>query len=255
MDDTYRKDNGIPEIVNIDLWNEVNEMINNKKLCAQHQDIALFSLSTKLFDEYGNAYVDSSDTSHTGKTCYYYRNTATNDLVRKDKIDNIVIDALSDVLMQDKEILEQIVDNVMIEQENALQKTTESVANAIKKQHEIDKKIENCLDFICDNGNTPGMAERIAKLKEEREELNRYINSTKKQYLTRDMVVFALEQIRDKRAPQFLYDGMVESIVLLDTKELEVTFKIMKNTFSGTKPLKVFIGNEWWAVRESNPRP
>ncbi len=195
--DTHIVENGIPAIVSTDLWEEVNEMIKNKKQCAPRKDNALFPLSTKLFDEKGNTYVGTSGTSHTGKTYYYYKNTVTEEFIRKDKIDSVVIDALSDVLTQDKEIMEQIVDNVMVEQENALQRTTEAVASAIDKQHEIDNKIENCLDFICENGSTPGMAERIEKLKSEREELENYINSTKDQYLTRDMVTFALEQMRN----------------------------------------------------------
>ncbi len=246
--DSHIVENAIPAIVTAELWEEVNQMLDNKPNCAPRTNNELYPLSTKLFDEHGNAYVGTSGTSHTGKTYYYYKNTATGELVRKDKIDNIVIEALSDVLNENEHILEQIVDNVMLEQENALQETTRAIASAIEKQASIENKIENCLDAICESGSRPELIQRIDELKEEKAELEKFITGSKDMYLTRDMIIFALEQMRDKLAPQFLADGMVENVVILDTKELVITFKIMKKTSSDVEPLKVCIRNEWWSI-------
>ncbi len=244
--DKHIVEDAIPAIVSKELWEDVNLKMKHRKFNAPRRGKDLYPLSCKLFDENGNSYVGTSGTSRTGKKYHYYLNTATKEHVRQDRIDEAVLDVLSDVLKQDNEILEQIVDNVMIEQERCLEQSKRTVEVAIQKQKDIDKQIENCLDVICEQGSVPNIVSRIENLKKERSELDTYIDSTKETFFTREMVKFALEQVRDKVAPQFLSDGMIEKVVILDTKELVITFNITKQTSTDRKPIEVRTSNKWW---------
>ncbi len=248
--DKHVVEDGIPAIVDKELWERVNDKMNNKSQCAPRRKCKDFPLSAKLFDEYGNAYVGTSGKSHTGKTYYYYKNTATKELIAKDLIDNAVAEALGDVLSRDEAFLDKLADEIMHEQDKELEATSKAVISAMDKIEKLEKKIDNCVDVICESGNISNIVERMEKMKDEKFELEQFVATSKDQYITRDMVVFALSKLKDKIAPQFLADGMVESVIIKADKSLLITLNIKEKTSTSIEPVKVCLSHEWWAGRE-----
>ncbi len=250
---TYDKhvvEHGIPAIVDDELWERVNSKMKNKSQCAPRRKCKDFPLSTKLFDEYGNPYIGSSGRSHTGKTYYYYKNTATKELIAKDLIDNAVSQALSDILSRDEAFLDKLADEIMKEQDRDMEATSQAIISAMSKIEKLDKQIDHCVDVICESGNISNIVERMEKMKDEKYELEQFVATSKEQYITRDMVVFALGKLKDKIAPQFLADGMVESVIIMNDKSLVITLNIKEQTPTSNEPVKVCLGHEWWGGRD-----
>ncbi len=253
--DSHVVEDAIPAIVDKKLWERVNDKMKSKSQCAPRKDSATYPLSTKLFDEHGNAYVGTSGKSHTGKTYYYYKNTATKELIRKDLVDEAISEALSDVLSESETTIDEIAEEVLKLQEKDFEQSSKTITRAMSRINKLNKQIDNCLDVICNNGNVPGVVERMEELKKEKYDLEHDVKKVSDKYITKDMIVFALTQMKEKIAPQFLADGMVERAVIKDDGSMQVIFNIKKQTSTDVEPIEVCICNEWWAVRESNPRP
>ncbi len=248
--DKHEVEDGIPAIVSKDLWERVNSKMKNKSQCAPRRSCGTFPLTAKLFDEEGNSYMGTSGKSHTGRIYYYYKNAKTGELIRKDKIDNAVSQALSDVFTQDENFIETLADEIMKEQELDLENVSKAIVSAMSQIEKLDNQINNCVDVICQRGNIPNVLERMEKLKEDKTSLEIFIANSKEQYISKDMVIYALNKLKDKIAPQFLADGMVESVIIKEDKSLVISLNIKKQTSTSVEPLKVCLSNEWWAVRE-----
>lgn len=113
---------GIPAIVPTDLFERVQEkMAKNKKAPARYKAEEDYLLTTKLFCGYCGAYLcGESGTSHTAKVHRYYKCVSVKKKradckkkpVKKDWLEDLVVDATMKMVMDDKAI-EAIVSMVM----------------------------------------------------------------------------------------------------------------------------------------------
>lgn len=231
--DIVRAD-AIPAIVPKDLFDRVQErMAKNKKAPARHKAEDDYLLTTKLYcGKCGAFMVGESGTSHTMKVHHYYRCVNTKKkkscdkkAVKKDWIENLVIDQTMKVIMDDAMVL-YIVDMVMDLQ------ARESTDLPLLKQQlaETEKAIKNMLDAIQQGIFNSSTKMRLDELEENKSKLEVSIlqEEMQKPLLTKEQVTFWICRFRDidvtkQEQRQRLIDSFVNSVYLYDDK-LIITF-------------------------------
>ncbi|MCI9626370.1 MAG: recombinase family protein [Clostridia bacterium] len=224
----------IPAIVPKDLFDRVQERIaKNKKAPARHKAEDDYLLTTKLYcGKCGAFMVGESGTSHTMKVHHYYRcvNTKKKKLcdkkaVKKEWIENLVIDQTMKVIMDDAMVL-YIADMVLDLQ------ARESTDLPLLKQQlaETEKAIKNILDAIQQGIFNSSTKMRLDELEDNKSKLEVSIlqEEMQKPLLTKEQVTFWICRFRDvdvtnQEQRQRLIDSFVNSVYLYDDR-LIITF-------------------------------
>ena len=208
-------------------------MAKNKKAPARHKAEDDYLLTTKLHcGKCGAFMVGESGTSHTMKVHHYYRcvNTKKKKLcdkkaVKKDWIENLVVDQTMKVIMDDAMVL-YIADMVMDLQ------ARESTDLPLLKQQlaETEKAIKNMLDAIQQGIFNSSTKARLDELEENKSKLEVSIlqEEMQKPLLTKEQVTFWICRFRDidvtnQEQRQRLIDSFVNAVYLYDDK-LIITF-------------------------------
>lgn len=144
---------GIPVIVPPDLFDRVQEkMEKNKKSPARHKAEEDYLLTTKLFCGYCGAYMcGKSGTSHTNRVHRYYkcvsvkkkRAACKKKPVRKDWLEDLVVNETMKIVMDDKAI-EAIISMVM----NLQDRESTSLPLYEQQLQEANTSIQNMLNAI-----------------------------------------------------------------------------------------------------------
>lgn len=224
----------IPAIVPQELFDRVQErMAKNKKAPARHKAVDDYLLTTKLHcGKCGAFMVGESGTSRTMKVHHYYRcvNTKKKKLcdkkaVKKDWIENLVVDQTMKVIMDDAMVL-YIADMVM-----DLQARDSTDLPLLKQQlAETEKAIKNMLDAIQQGIFNSSTKARLNELEQNKSELEVSIlqEEMQKPLLTKEQVTFWICRFRDidvtkQEQRQRLIDSFVNSVYLYDDKMI-ITF-------------------------------
>ena len=222
--------NGVPAIVPEDLFARVQkQMIKNKKAPSRHKDEDDYLLTTKLFcGKCGSFMVGECGTSRTkGRVHRYYkcvsvkqRRGCNKKSVKKDWIENLVVDEAIKMLFDDK-LVEGIVDRVM-----DLQKKENTAIPLLRQQlAETEKAITNMLNAIHQGVLTASTKSRLEELEETKSKLEVAIiqEELQKPTLTREFVTFFIHRFRntdvtDREQRQRLIDSFINAIYLYDDK-------------------------------------
>ncbi len=221
--------NGIPAIVPIDLFDRVQErMAANKKAPAKHKAEDEYLLTTKLYCGKCNRFmVGECGTSRTANVYRYYkcagvkkRMGCDKKTVKKDWIENLVIEQIQKVLFDDA-LIERLADTVM-----EIQGAENTVLPLMKKQYaETQKGIDNLVNAIQQGIITPSTKERLEELEKQKNELSVQIikEEMAKPTLTRDQIIFWFHRFRKYNVKRLdhrrrLIDSFVNSIYLYDDK-------------------------------------
>lgn len=223
-------ENGVPAIVPKDLFDRVGErMDKNKKAPARHKaKEALYLLTTKLFcGKCGSFMVGESGTSRNKAFHQYYKCVSVKNkkgcdkkTVKKDWIENLVVNETIAMLMDDK-LIEALTDMLF-----DLQKKENTNIPQLKKQlSETEKAIQNMLNAIQAGVFTSSTKQRLEELEEAKSglEVSLINEEMKKPILSKEQISFWLHKFRktditDYEQRQRLVDSFVNAIYLYDDK-------------------------------------
>ena len=227
----------IPRIVSDELWEKVQKLLaKNKKVGAKYKTPADYILTTKLFCGHCKSMmVGESGTGKYGDVYHYYKcsakkyHTKTCDKknVKKDYIENLVVENIYYNILGNDELIERIADKAV-----EVQSTEQSngILDALKAElSEAEKALNNLMSAIESGVVTKTTKKRLEELEETIEDLEFEIqkeNATKPK-LERDLIVFLLDQLRDGDLSDINYrkrliDTFVHKIFLYDDKLLIV---------------------------------
>ena len=227
--------NGIPSIVPQELFYRVQErMLTNKKASAKHKALDEYLLTTKLFcGKCECLMVGESGTSGSKKKVhrYYkcvsvkYHRGCNKKSVRKEWIENLVIEQIQKVILNDK-LIENLAETIY-----KLQGAESSALPILRKQYaETQKGIDNLLNAIQQGIITPSTKERMDNLEKQKNDISVQIMKEEmaKPVLTKEQIVFWIQRFR-KYSPnrlehrRRLIDSFINSIFLYDDK-IVITF-------------------------------
>ena len=167
----YRKEGGIPAIIDRDLWDAAQHQVEiNKDRKAPLSRKADYLLSGKLFcAECKTAMRGTCGTSHTGQTHYYYtcpgrrKKLCSKKNIVKDDLENLVCQATSEYILQPGR-LEAIADR-LIEVQIADQKRAHPEREMLETElAENRRKQDNLLRALEDGISTAGVMQRLQDL-------------------------------------------------------------------------------------------
>ncbi len=241
---TYRDivvPDGIPALVPQDLFDRVQDkMAKNKKAPARHKAEDDYLLTTKLFCGYCGAYLcGESGTSRTGLVHHYYkcvsvkkkRTECHKKPVKKQWIEDLVVDATMKMVMDDKAI-EAIVSMLMDLQD----RESTSLPLYTQQLNETNTAIQNLLNAIQQGILTKSTKTRLEELEAVKEELETKIACEKlaKPKISAEFMTFWLHRFRkldvtQKSHRKMLIDTFINAIYLYDDKML-LTFNFKDGT-------------------------
>ena len=237
---------GIPAIVPQDLFDRVQKRREkNKKAPAQRKAEDFYLLTTKLFCGTDEVFmIGESGTSRTKKKVHRYykcvntkkRRTCNRKPVKKDFIENKVVNAVMEKLHDDS-VIEYIVDTVMEMQSR--ESTTLPILT--RQLEETNKAIHNMLNAIQQGIFTSSTKKRLDELEEAKSDLEIKIlqEQMEKPLLTEEKLTFWICRFRDtdvtiREQRQRLIDMFVNSVYVYDDHAV-ITF----NYKDGTKTISL----------------
>lgn len=233
-----RVENGIPAIVNRNLFEKCQAMITKKRQAPAAKITTDFLLTTKLFcGNCNSAMTGDSGTGKSGTVYYYYTcngrraHQCKQERIRKEKIENWVLSELVNLTHSDK-IIEDIADQVIRFQN---QEKDHSALNALEKRlKETENAIKNIMAAIESGIITPSTKSRLVELESERACIEKGIacELLEQPDFDREQIICFFKQhqqenIENKDYQYFLVDTFLNSVYLYDDK------LILTLTYSG----------------------
>ena len=227
----------IPRIVSDELWEKVQKMLSkNKKAGAKYKTPADYLLTTKLFCGHCKAMmVGESGTGKYGNVYHYYKcvsrkkhtKPCDKENVKKDYIENLVVENIYNNILMNDEIIERIADKAM---EVQASEQVNGILEALQAElAEKEKALNNLMSAIESGVITKTTKKRLEELEAVIEDLEFEIQQEKAERpkLERDMIIFLLDQLRDGDLSDVNYrkrliNTFVNKIYLYDDKLLIV---------------------------------
>ena len=225
----------IPRIVSDELWDKVQNMLKkNKRTGATKKAKVEYLLSSKLFCGHCKSMmIGESGTGRHGTTYHYYKCAAKKNRhlqcdkknVKKDYIENLVIENIYYNVLGSDELIERIADKAM---EAISHEQTDGILEALQAQlSEAQKSLNNVMSAIESGVITKTTKKRLEELEATIDDLEFEIQNEKatKPKLEREMIVFLLDQLRDGDLSDINYrrkliNTFVHKIYLYDDKLL-----------------------------------
>jgi len=211
-----RIEGGIPAILDKELFDEVQDILRTKKNPrGRHRSSEEYLLTGRLFcGECGSHMVGFCGTGRGGHKHYYYicqgKHTARNcakSNVRKDRIENAVIDFLRNFILQD-EVIDWLCDELENQQEAIYGRS--KLPGMYLDLQESEKAILNILDALEKGIYTDRTKDRLLELEAFQKDIKAKIAEEEKKFFKpdKDMLRFAIEQYRSKNYddPQYSKD-------------------------------------------------
>ncbi len=244
----------IPAIIDKDLFEKVQKRIAaNTRAPAVHKAEDEYLLTTHLYCGKCKAMmIGDSGTGKKGTVYHYYKcanakktHTCDKKTVNKDFIENAVIKAVMEKIMDD-ELMEQLSYKLY-----DLQMQESSLLSALQTQlTDVDSGIENMLNAIQQGIVLDSTKKRLSDLENRKKELEIEIaqGQIKRPVLTREQIHFGLTKFRKldlstQKGKQTLIDGFVNAIYLFDDYaiitcnykdgEEKITFEDIENSELG----------------------
>ena len=260
--DNKEVENGIPSIIEKDLFYQVREkMLKNKETPQRARAKTTYLLTTKLFCGNCNSMmVGYSGTSKTGKLhCYYgckgsWNNKCTRKGISKEYIEKFVANKARDILTN--EVIDYIANTIVKLAEKEKEKTRiKFLERALRKN---EKSKANLIDSIKECGIDivkKSIFEEIAKLEEQNKEIQNQIrieeNSIVK--VTAPQIKFFLKELRklnidDLKYRQILINMLVYKVYLYDDN-ISIVFTTQDKYYEEKIPIlseleSSFMGNQ-----------
>ena len=236
--DIVRVEDGVPRIIDDETFYKVQEMLKvNKRAPVRTWNRADYILTDKLFCGHcGSNMIGESGTSKTGAKHNYYvcnkrrrEHTCYKKAVRKDWIENIVLDNVVKVLCDEK-IINDIADGVL-KYHKEIQKENDLAGALQTKLKEVEQAQANLLKAIEAGLFTPTTKKRMEELDAQREEIETELSEIELMRsfeLTKEQILYFLRAMRDKNiddpvCQKQLIDTFVNAVFVYDDK-ITLTF-------------------------------
>lgn len=222
---------GMPVIIDKALFERVQKKMkqrNGGRSRAVSED--RFLLTSKLHcGQCGDFMVGDSGTGKTGQKFYYYtcstkknKHSCNKKSVRKDAIERLVVEETVNRILQDDQI-QYIADKVLEYQER--NRDNSMIPYYESQLMEINTSISNIMKAIEQGINSKTVGERMKALEADKAEAERNLTIEKSSVvqLTRDQIIFSLEQYKggcvdDPEYRERIIDTFVNSVWLYDGK-------------------------------------
>jgi len=219
-------DNIFPQIVSTETFKKVREKVR-KNMYGKSSEKVEYLLKDKLICGYcGQSVVGENGTSNNGERKYYYKcrgrkakvNDCKKSTVRKQVLENIVIDSVVSSLRNPKTI-EFIVDGLMEEQRIQSQKNS-VLSELVREKKQTESAINNIMGAIEQGGSASTAMKRIRELEKRQNDLTQRILIEK----SKTICLLSESEIRDyyekalKLEPKMLINYLVKQIILFDDK-------------------------------------
>lgn len=261
-------ENGIPAIIDKNLFEKVGRMLKLNSRKKSKINAVDFILSDKLFDgECGGKMVGESGTSKSGKKHCYYKcmnnkinKTCDTKAIRKDNIEEIVVDVTKERVLKD-DVIAYIGDCIVDLQKDL---KDDGMVLALKNQlSAINQKLNNILKAIEDGIYNDTTRERMTNLEKQKKEIENSIEIEKFKRdtpkITKERAIYWLETFKDGNIHDYQYqkqiiDTLINSVLLYKDKIViaynysnETEEVILKGHSDGVRndPLK-------WRIGDSN---
>lgn len=237
-------ENGIPPIVEKDLFERVQKMVDrhHRSPAAKKTDGG-FLLTSKLFcGECGEPMTGDGGTSKTGKVYSYYIcngrrvKKCHKERVPKDWIEDVIVAELAKIVNSD-EMVNAIADRFMVWQER--EKTDDVLTELERQLRQVNVAIKNNMDLVDSGFITDSVKSHLVELESRRVSLETGIAKQKLEgsapKLERDAVVWFLERFRTQDQTDvgwriFIVETLLRAAYLYDDGRL-----LLHLNFSGDK--------------------
>ena len=223
-------DNIYPRIIPQELFDRVRKIVGENKYGKRSVDV-VYLLRNKMKCGYcGKPISAETGTSETGKVKRYYkcfgrknRNGCKKSVVKKDDLEQLVIDTIISELSKPK-IMESIISGILAEQERQIAQNS-TLKLLLREKKQVDTAVENMLGAIEQGVITNATTKRLKELEERQEELERQILIEQ----NRNSVRITAKDIREyytaalELEAQALINYLVKEVVLYDDK-IEIYF-------------------------------
>lgn len=229
--DDIEIEDGMPAIVSREAFERAQERLSmgNRAKLRSHDDI-IFLLSGKLFCGHcGKPMVGTSGTGKAGRTYYYYScrqhgNKCLKTAERKEKIEQFVIDYITEAFLTDENI--SIIADLIIEELDN-DEWSLRIKGLERQLADIDSRIRNLMKALELDGDLQPVMDRITELREERKVLDQDLSRMRVEnmcFLTKEMVEFWMHDVASKNdgSPEYyrsLIETFVNAIYVYDTGE------------------------------------
>mgnify|MGYP002622014109 CR=1 FL=1 len=241
----FRTEGGMPVLIDRPLWERVQEQMKNTKRIVHQDTAADFLLTGKLFCGIcGANMVGDSGTSKTGDRHYYYsclnhknHHTCSKRNIRKDFIENTVIDFLLDTVLTDA-VIDQLVQALLEEEKK--RSSASPLVGMEAELRDVEKRIRNINLAITEGIWSSSTAITLKTLEEQAEELQKSISVTRaaeKAFTDPQMLTYYFHRFRgkDRTDPAFraqLISSLVNSVYVYDDH-----LRLFVNTVEGARTL------------------
>lgn len=246
--DKTRIEDGIPAIIEKELFLAVKEKLENKpNPQGRHRENGDYLLSGKLYcGECGKLMMGLSGTSKSGELHCYYAcvgkkekiNRCHKKNVRRDEIETKIAIAVQRYILQD-DVIEWIADAV-IEYQN-IHSNKDEIKRLQSELADVKKRINNMIDAIESGIITATTKERLEALESDRNKIEGQIALKKAEMPTvsREKILdwmnsFAGANIQDKKIQAQLFKAFVKKVYLYDDGRARIAFDLYNNSNTDT---------------------
>lgn len=239
--------NGIPQIVNEEVWFLVQEKLKDNK---PHGPKGYFPLTGKLIcGKCGTDMIGISGTSKTGEVYRYYKcKGCSRKNIPAAPFEKKLAEHLREVLTDPQE-LEYITGKLINLQADKIASEVEYVSLVTNLEH-VQKKLKRAVDQILENGPSKAIGEQIRDLETEEAALQRKIAGFKRQKVfTKDQIIKGIAAMFSEEMPDAeLIEIAVNQVVLTDDR-LVVSLNLLDGETLKTTELLGFVqSDEWWTI-------
>ena len=230
-------DNIYPQIVPVEQWQKVGAKLEKNRYGKRSYE-ATYLLKFKAKCGYcGMPMYSETGTASNGETKRYYKcggkkkyhNGCTKSQVRKEYLEEIVVNAIVDEMKRPGTI-DFITQKLLDEQEENI-KNNSSVNVLQKEKAKIDKALENIVNAIQNGMTSKTTAKRLQDLEDQQERLEREIlieQSKQSTPLTKSQIREFYADVL-KMEPRMLIEYLVKEVILFDDK-VQIIFESPINT-------------------------
>ena len=223
-------ENIYPQIVPKDIYNKVREKVKKNRYGKRSTEV-IYLLRQKIKCGYcGQPICAETGTSKKGVVIRYYkcsgrkhRNGCTKTQVRKELLENFVVENLVKALSEEK-TMNRMINEIMRLQEET-QERNDSLKLLLKEKRQTEKTIANVMTAIENGGTSSTVMNRLRELEQKNEEIDKQIAIEKE----KTSLKLTKEEVKEyyaaalKAEPQLLINYLVQEIVLYDDK-MEIIF-------------------------------
>jgi len=209
---------GMPRIIDDALWDAVQSRLGaiHMRSPGRGRCPDPYILTGKLFDREGRPYRGESGRGRSGRKYCYYQCAETGDAVRKDLIEGVVAEAVSDLLSSGSELSEELADSILACQDESDERDLQDMERIRKRIESVEKGIGRLVDLVAEGVDPARTAGKIGDLEEERAALQAELRELERRCprLTREMVEFFLIKLLEGDAPLPVVEGFVSRVVI-----------------------------------------